>query len=189
MSKVYKYDSYEDYVEWQTKTNKSKLKWVFASQVVINKLCDLKPGAKNILCHGTRNGAEQRWFSERFPNAYVIGSEISETATQFDMTVQHDFMEPKKEWVGKFDIVYSNSYDHTIRPKETLQVWKDQLVKGGHLFLEYSAAQSECTPQDPLKAKTREVIQWMREVGFSDVKVLPDVCGKNRSETIQGVSK
>ena len=38
MAKIYKYKDYEEYVEWQTKTNKSKITWTFVREDVINKL-------------------------------------------------------------------------------------------------------------------------------------------------------
>ena len=62
MAKIYKYKDYEEYVEWQTKTNKSKITWTFVREDVINKLSKLNPDAKNIICHGTRNGTEQKHF-------------------------------------------------------------------------------------------------------------------------------
>ena len=31
--------------------------------------------------------------------------------------------------IGKADIVYSNSFDHTIDPTSTIQTWRDQLNK------------------------------------------------------------
>lgn len=189
MAKIYKYKDYEEYVEWQTKTNKSKITWTFVREDVINKLAKLSPDAKNIICHGTRNGTEQKHFLKNFPNAYIIGTEISDTATQFEMTVQHDFMEQREEWIEKFDIVYSNSFDHSIRPEDTLAVWKQQLNQNGHLFLEYSEQQSECIPQDPLDAKLSEVERWVVQAGFSNVEVVKGVRGKNNSCVVHGVKQ
>jgi len=188
MARIYEYKDYTEYVEWQTKTNKKKINWVFARKSVIDQLSKLKPDAKNIICHGTRNGAEQKYFLENFPKAYIIGTEISDTATSFDMTVQHDFMEQRQEWIEKFDIVYSNSFDHTIQPKETLAVWKQQLNKNGHLFLEYSEEQSVCIPQDPLDAELSEIIEWMIEAEFSNVKILDYIRGQNNSRIVHGIN-
>lgn len=187
MAKIYEYKNYDEYVQWQTKTNKEKITWIFARENVINRLAKLSPGAKNIICHGTRNGAEQKYFLKNFPEAYIIGTEISDTATQFEMTVQHDFMVQREEWIEKFDIVYSNSFDHTIKPEDTLTVWKQQLSQNGHLFLEYSEQQSVCIPQDPLDAKLSEVVQWVVEAGFSNVEVIDDIRGKNNSYIVHGI--
>ena len=155
--KIYEYESYEDYVAAQTRANKIKLKWVYVKEGTIGKIAKDKGTAENILCHGTRNGTEQKYFKSHFPDAYIIGSEISETATQFPMTIQHDFAMVREEWIGKFDIVYSNSFDHSIDPEKTIQVWKDQLSDNGKLYLEYSEIESVCEPSDPLDATTKEI--------------------------------
>jgi hypothetical protein len=86
-----------------------------------------------------------------------VGTEISDTATQFPMTVQHDFTIPKEEWLGKFDIVYSNSFDHTINPEKTINTWANQLSPTGTLYLEYSEEQSEGSYGDPLDATAKEI--------------------------------
>ena len=52
--------------------------------------------------------------------------------------VEHDFHEQKKEWLNHFDFVYSNSLDQSYDPKKALQVWFDQIKKGGYIFIELS---------------------------------------------------
>lgn len=155
--KIYEFNSYEDYVAAQTRANKIKLKWVWVRPATIKKISEDKQTAETIICHGTRNGAEQKFFLEHFPDAYIIGTEISDTATQFPMTVQHDFAIPKDEWIGKFDIVYSNSFDHSIDPEKTIKTWTDQLSDIGKLYLEFSEFESVCEASDPLKATWLEV--------------------------------
>ena len=125
MLQVYNYDSYEKYVEEQTTANKKKLHWEFTKESHVKWIKSKKLGAFNIICHGTRGGGEQRCFKECWPEAYVIGTEISETASQFEMTIQHDFAIQKPEWIGKFDILYSNSFDHSIDPDKTIETWKN----------------------------------------------------------------
>jgi len=155
--KVYQYKDYNEYVKAQTEGNKKKITWVYWKLASLEGVSDHKKEANNILCHGTRNGAELKFFKERFPNAYVVGTEISDTATQFPMTVQHDFTIPKEEWLGKFDIVYSNSFDHTINPEKTINTWANQLSPTGTLYLEYSEEQSEGSYGDPLDATAKEI--------------------------------
>ena len=127
--KIYPHKSYEAYVKAQIKVNKQKLGWVnVRPRVITDLICkDYKKVADFIICHGTRNGKEQKWFKREFPEAYIIGTEISYTAKHFTMTIQHDFSEPKKQWIGKADIVYSNSFDHSFDPDKTIQTWRDQL--------------------------------------------------------------
>lgn len=159
--KIYNYKNYEHYKESQTRTNKAKLAWVYAREIVIEQICKDKKIAHNILCHGTRNGAEQKFFQKFFPAAYILGTEISDTANNFPMTVQHDFTIENSEWIGKFDIVYSNAFDHSIDPEQTLITWKNQLVPTGRLYLEYAETQSICDEADPLDASKREIYELL----------------------------
>ena len=161
--KVFKYRDYNHYLESQEKTNKAKLNWVYVKKDIIEAICKDKVKAENILCHGTRNGAEQQYFKSFFQSAYVIGTEISSTAKNFPMTVQHDFSIEKEEWIGKFDIVYSNSFDHTIDPNKTIEVWSNQLNSKGRLYLEYAALQSIGNDADPLDASEEEIENLLKE--------------------------
>ena len=169
MHKVYPFESYDEYVKIQTEINKEKLNWVYVKRRVIEAIADNVVAASCILCHGTRNGAEQKYFKMYWPHAYVLGTEISDTATQFPDTVQWDMQMEKKEWVGKFDIVYSNAFDHCIYPEQTLETWKKQLCLRGSLFLEYSEQQSVYQASDPLLASLKEVKHMLNDVGFSNV--------------------
>ena len=155
--RVFQYKDYDHYVKSQDRTNREKLDWVYASKNTIEQISNDKKSADNILCHGTRNGTEQKYFKSFFPNAFVLGTEISSTAHEFPMTVQHDFTMQKEEWIGKFDIIYSNSFDHSIDPEKTIRVWSEQLSKTGRMYLEYAEKQSIGNDADPLDATAKEV--------------------------------
>jgi hypothetical protein len=162
MLKVQEYKDYDHYVEAQTGANKRKITWQFKKEDHVKWIKERKLGAKNIICHGTRNGGEQRFFQKYWPDAYVIGTEISETATQFEMTVQHDFAIPKTEWIGKFDILYSNSFDHSIDPPKTIETWKKQISYDGKLFIEWSDYyNAKSTLSDPVSGTTQEFISFL----------------------------
>lgn len=163
---IFKYKNYDDYVEAQTGGNKRKLSWVYVQPQVIQTIAKRHGPAKAIICHGTRNGAEQKFFKDLYAQAEIIGTEISDTADQFPMTVQWDFTEPKEEWLDKFDIVYSNSVDHSIDPIKTLTTWKEQLGFSGKLYLEYAERQAVCERTDPFKATLAEIIQLLAQVGL-----------------------
>jgi len=155
---IYEYKNYQHYLDAQNRTTKTKNNWVYANRETVKNISLYKGlGVKNILCHGTRAAGEQKYFSEIYPNAYIIGSEICDTAENYPMTVRWDFNKEKEEWIGKFDIVYTNSFDHSITPVETLNIWKNQLNKNGTLFLEYASKQSRCHEADPLDATDEEV--------------------------------
>lgn len=163
---IFKYDSYEDYVKAQIDGNLEKIEVIktkntsYVEESTIEKIASRKPEAQRILCHGTRNAKEQIYFQKHIPKAYIIGSEISINAEEFPMTVQHDFNMVKEEWVNSFDIVYSNSFDHSISPFETLKIWRDQLNENGILFLEHTVSTRNHVSNriDPLKIETSELI-------------------------------
>lgn len=153
--KIHKYDDYDDYVDAQTEANVRKINLLWVNEKVIQQIQKLIPSANHILCHGTRNAAEQKFFKKYYPNANIIGTEISHTATQFTMTVQHDFHEIKEDWIGIFDIVYSNSFDHSYDPNKSLLCWKNQINKNGRLFIEL-IENEKSKRSDPLSLKMVE---------------------------------
>ncbi len=162
---------YETYKAVQTAGNHRKIDWVFAVEQNIDVACDyLRRKLDRIefgICHGTRRGLEQKWFAERL-GCEVIGTEISDTATQFPNTVQWDFHEPNPTWVGKADFVYSNSFDHSYDPEAALNTWMSSLRPGGVCLLEHSDTHDEgtVTELDPFGADLVMmpflVAQWAR---------------------------
>ena len=161
---IFKYDSYGHYVKAQTEANKIKIEKVYAHKNNFHDFVKHKKDAKNVLCHGSRNGAELRFFRDSYKKignteVFVQGTDISDTATQFENTVQWDMMKPNPEWTGKWDVVYTNSFDHSFDPVSTLKVWSDQLTKDGVIILEFSfhsKHQSTARAWDPIGKMTRE---------------------------------
>ncbi len=178
--KVHKYKDYDDYVKWQIHTNKEKKDWVYVKEGTIEQIYRDRPSATMVICHGTRAGAEQRFFKKFLPNADVLGTEISDNATEYPMTIQHDFNFQKEEWIGKYDIVYSNCIDHSIDPKETLKTWSDQLSPVGRMYVEY--CQNQSIPggnvNDPLDATNEEIESLLTDIGMDVVgKITQNVKG------------
>lgn len=141
--KIYDYNSYEEYIVRQTSANHRKIDRIWATRLVIaiiSRWYRSKIGSvQSVLCHGSRNGAELRFFKKYCPNIQeVLGTEISDTAESFEDTVQWDFTHPNEDWLGKWDIVYSNSFDHSMKPYETLETWRDQLSENGLLVVDHS---------------------------------------------------
>jgi len=175
---IFKYKDYEDYVKSQIEGNLKKIDKIkekniaYVKPETITQIVKRMPDAKRVLCHGTRNAKEQIYFQELLPKAFIIGSEISPNATEFPMTVEHDFNAVKDEWLESFDIVYSNSFDHTITPLETLQVWKDQLTDNGTLFIEHTVVKRNhvSNATDPLKIEKEELINMIDAAGMTVVE-------------------
>ncbi|OGL36532.1 hypothetical protein A3F38_00100 [Candidatus Saccharibacteria bacterium RIFCSPHIGHO2_12_FULL_48_21] len=132
---------YERYRHIQEVGNINKLDhvWVLEENIIfLSKYLKKKLGKVSFgICHGTRRGLEQKWF-RKYLGADVIGTEISETATQFPHTIQWDFHEVKHEWLGKADFIYSNSFDHSYDPEKCLSAWMSCLRPGGLCIIEHT---------------------------------------------------
>ncbi len=129
----------EGYRREQERGNRAKIAQIWTNEPNLRRLSQwlkgrgLKPSF--ILCHGTRNGFEQRIFKDEF-NCEVVGTEISSTAVDFPMTVQADFHEIREAWVGSADLIYSNSLDHAYDPAKALRAWAASVRNGGMIVLE-----------------------------------------------------
>lgn len=151
---LWQYASYEEYVQAQKNANIKKEKCIWVEKHAIEKIHSVLSyiEVKNILCHGTRNGKELEYFSQLYPDINIVGSEISDTATKYANTVQWDFHEQHPDWINKFDIVYSNSFDHSYDPEKCLSTWKEQLSETGMLVIELQTQPAKRS--DPLSIST-----------------------------------
>jgi hypothetical protein len=126
----------------QQEGNRKKLDyvWVIEENIefVSSYIKSLLPHPRFGICHGTRRGKEQEWF-RKYLGCEVIGTEISDTATNFPHTIQWDFHRVKPEWIGAVDFIYSNSFDHSYDPETCLNGWMSCLKKGGICILEHSS--------------------------------------------------
>lgn len=146
---------YDHYKQVQTAGNKRKIDrvWVreeniaFLSNYIRSKIAQPNFG----ICHGTRRGKEQEWFRAHL-NCEVIGTEISDTATQFPHTIQWDFHDTKPEWIGAVDFIYSNSFDHSHDPEKCLNAWMNCLQANGVCILEHTSDHERATELDPFGA-------------------------------------
>lgn len=140
---LHQYESYEAYRATQVFHNKRKLGSVWADAPTLDLLIDrvkVEFGAERrlfALCHGSRNGFEQNYIAEKLA-VDILGTDISETATQFPRSVQWDFHDRNEEWLSRCDFVYTNSLDQSWKPREAVAAWLDQLCLGGLLFIEHT---------------------------------------------------
>jgi len=163
--KVWNYESYEEYVAKQVDTNLTKYKThSYVSQTEVQAIVDymakkeLTP--KFGLCHGSRRGNEQLYFQAIFANknlqVEVLGTEISHTATLFPNTIQWDFNKVKGEWVNNVDFIYSNSFDHSFDPSETIDAWMSCLSNDGLCFIQWSQDNLGHRASDPIGGTLEE---------------------------------
>jgi len=167
--------SYEEYKATQNEGNLRKLDMVFAIERNIAHLAryakarpGLDPGAQlRILCHGSRNGAEVRWFQQHAPGSQVLGTDIADTATRFPDMIQWDFHELEPGWVRAWDVVYSNSWDHAFDPERAFGNWIRCLTLNGLLFLEHSRSHTPAyaSKLDPFGAQLASLCTMLDRVG------------------------
>jgi hypothetical protein len=175
---------YERYRHAQIQGNHAKLSnnWTYKPSIAaLSDYMVKKIGRPSFgICHGTRRGNEQLWFKEFLGDGVnVIGTEISDTATQFPNTIRHDFHETCDEWVGRADFVYSNSWDHAYDPSKAIRVWVESLKPNGLLFLEHSMGHlPEYTGEmDPFGVTFPEFLEFIDASGhgiFGVVDVLEE---------------
>jgi hypothetical protein len=158
---------YEQYRLVQTKGNHRKIlaQWVdensikFLAALIKKKVDVVKFG----ICHGTRRGLEQQWFSESL-NCHVLGTEISDTALQFPNTIQWDFHDVKPEWINSVDFIYSNSWDHSYDPWKLFPAWMSCVRPGGICILEHSPLHTVADELDPLGMTVDEMTSLLDQL-------------------------
>jgi hypothetical protein len=176
---------YDLYRRVQTLGNREKLDWVSIQEENIAHLCRALekriPEIRFVLCHGTRNATEQKFFQKSLTRpATILGTEISDTATRFPMTIEWDFHEVKPEWRGAIDVVFSNSWDHTYDPHKLFPAWLSCLSVGGVMALEWSQkhAETEETALDPFRAELEGLLEILRAHAVSErfaIELLEDL--------------
>ena len=189
--KIFKYEDYDHYVKAQTEGNKRKIDNVYVDSKVVDAIAKLKGEAKTVLCHGTRNGAEQKMFLKCYPDAEVLGTEISDTADSFPLTTQWDFTHSKSEWEGYWDIVYSNAFDHSMAPEETIITWRDQLSENGRLYIDYTYEKRHTVSDatDPLQVDRGEMVAFLEGLGLEVINVKAMVQRKSNDSIIYEAKK
>ena len=190
--KIYQYTNYQEYEKIQTEANIRKIDNIWIDKDTVQKIHSFKTDASNILCHGVRNAKELIYFNEFYPNSNIIGTEISITANNFPNVVKWDFHDAKKEWKGLFDIVYSNSWDHSFDPVKSLQTWKDQLTKNGCICIEHGTDKdvNVSKASDPLQIFDAEILNMISDLDMSVIhKFETTAFNKTKSATVYMIVK
>lgn len=159
LSMVYQHDysgGYKQYRDLQVHHNKRKLDHVWADDTTLTRIADdiRQRGLSGTgICHGARNGFEVEFFKEALSGP-IIGTDISETATEFPDMVVWDFHEENPEWLGKFDFVYTNSLDQAMDPQRAVANWVGQLNPEGRVYIEHTMSHSTtgASEMDPFGA-------------------------------------
>lgn len=148
---------YESYRKTQIFHNKRKIDHVWADdetlKIVANYVSDRLGTATAGICHGARNGYEVEKLSALL-GSQVIGTDISDTAGNYENMIQWDFHERNDKWINKFGFVYSNSLDHAFDPEKALAIWAEQITDNGLIFIEHTTGHmpAEASEMDPFGA-------------------------------------
>jgi hypothetical protein len=140
--KIFKHESYKDYVKAQIKKNVKKLNNVWVREEEINIICKkINNTIKNAsfgICHGVRNTWEVIQFRQKL-GINVIGTDISPTINYFPTghSIEWDFHKIKNEWIDNVDFIYSNSFDHSYDPTLCLDMWMKCIKKNGLCFIHW----------------------------------------------------
>lgn len=99
-----------------------------------NEITELVTVGDDMICLGTRNNHERDMFEKSLSSKEVktYSLDIS-PLSKADYVM--DFNELPVEWECKWDILFSNSIDHSVNATETFYRWLDVVKEGGILLL------------------------------------------------------
>ena len=131
-------------------------------------------------------GVEVDFFSKHF-GCEIIGTDISETASQFSHMVQWDFHEENPDWIGKFDFVYTNSLDQAFDPEKALGAWARQLTPTGLIFIEHTKwhAADAAGEMDPFGAHPMLMPYLLLDWGRNKYRPI-DIIHVDNSDVLKG---
>lgn len=142
--------NYKKYVDAQIKKNREKFDKKSVKGTTLAWIAKHKgKDVEGVLCHGVRNGREMRKFRTFYPEADIVGTDIADTILDVEEGIQWDFHEVNPMWDEGFEIIYSNSLDHSFDPNLAISTWKQALERNGTMYVEWSAeGHSEDNPND-----------------------------------------
>lgn len=159
------FPSQKRYVSVQARTQKKRSKrpgFEWRELRKIAKYASRRCTVRDVLCHGARDGAEVACFRKLLPSAYVVGTDLIHES---DDVIKHDFHVQDRLWIGRFDLIYSNSLDHSHSPQLALMVWLDQLTAAGRLCVQWTPWHVAVAGGDCFGAALHEYVAVMNQVG------------------------
>ena len=187
---LHKYSSYEEYVRTQVYFNKVKLNNIWADEATLTRVKNILlvefEGCKKIvgICHGSRNGYEQNFLRSLHSKLEVIGTDISETAKNYNNSFQWDFHGTNDDWTGNMDFIYTNSLDQSWQPNIAVQTWLSQLKKNGLLIIEHTESHgpSGASNMDPFGVRPK-VMPYVLTMWFgSQISISHSVAKKSNMD-------
>lgn len=174
MKKI-EFSSYDHYVKTQEKTVNRRGLGPYFTDVEMQRIADwcklhdliVRRG----ICHGARNGLEADELMKVLPGSAMFGTDLFPYSGKSALVkgkatvVRCDFAKRHPRWVGRFDLVYSNSLDHALNPEETLKVWFEQLGLEGVLFVQWNRSDLTVKAGDCFGGELMEHVALMNQFG------------------------
>jgi len=172
--RIHKFKDQDDYAQAQIKMGTQgfhdRSLWVTPEE--IDAICEyIKDKEHTInfgLCHGVRTGVEVEAFRSGLLSN-IIGTDICPVVDFVRNVIVHDFHNVKDEWINSVDFIYTNSLDHSDRPKECLESWFSCLTSEGLCFVEWTPSdndeESSMSYADCFGATLQEYEDLLNEVG------------------------
>lgn len=163
--KLLEFKTYEDYIKSQRKTDRRKSSRIGFNPKEMDAIVlhlDFIPIA--IMCHGARNGKEVDQFNRSTcSKTHAMGTDLFLKGHEW--VIEWDFSKVKEEWIGQFDIVYSNALDHARDPTACVQVWLEQLTENGVLAIQWDTNHIKARGGDCFGASLDEYVTLLNTLG------------------------
>ena len=107
------------------------------------------------------------WGAGSAEDGRVKGVEVNPDAARPDVHIG-SYDELPDNWAGKYRILYSNSFDHSMDPEKTAASWRKVAAPGAYVIIAFvhNAAPSETDPLGGLTLERMEEL-WQAPVVFS----------------------
>ena len=164
--KLFKYSDHEEYIKAQKEgiynhrsvSDNVNYEWIQKSEVEFLQKDVIEPhfrernhSPKHGICHGAKLGKENVWFQDVTKFEWIGTDLVIESDEKMNL-INWDFHEIKPEWKEKFDVVYSNSLDHSYDPEKALKRWFQCLNNNGICIIEHSDNDTYNNETDPFGA-------------------------------------
>lgn len=111
----------------------------------------------------------KRWgkFGGNKNKGKVWGVEINPEADREDILIG-SFDELPMDWNNRFDILYSNSFDHSMNPEKVVAEWKRVAAPGAYIITAFPLVDN-FTDTDPVSGLSFEVLEelWQSPIVFA----------------------
>ena len=165
---IYKHPSVKDNVNYEW-VQKEEIPFIY-NKIIIPHFNKLGIIPKFGICHGAKLGKENMWF-EKITGIDFIGTDLVIKSNKEMKLINWDFNKENELWKNKFDILYSNAFDHSDNPSNTLEVWKKTMKDTSICILEYSQNDTQCTSTDPFAATIPEYLSLFNNCNLELISI------------------